>query len=136
MDYSNIIIDSSVWIALFSKEDSCHVKATQMGFRDLYLVEQTMPDIVFYETITVLKNKKNTPAANQFTEYTTKVSHITIRLFYEYNREVLKLFNSPVAEGLSYVDTLLLYLSRDYHILTFDDNLKAKIRKYGGLLVK
>ena len=64
MDYSNIIIDSSVWIALFNKEDNCHVKATQMGFRDLYLEEQTMPDIVFYETITVLKNKKNTPAAN------------------------------------------------------------------------
>lgn len=134
MEYKNIIIDSSVWIAYLSTKDSGHNKA--IGFEYLYLQEQTIPDIVFYETITVLKNKKLTDVMNHFMNYATNESQITIRLFYEYNREVLKLFNSPVAEGLSYVDTLLLYLSRDYHILTFDDNLKARIRKYGGLLVK
>ncbi len=135
MEYNNIIIDSSVWLAFFNKKDTCHNKA--LSYTSLIFQEQTMPDIVFYESITVLKNKlKQDPLLDQFIRYATESAQLTIRLFYEYNREVLKLFNSPVAEGLSYVDSLLLYLSRDYHILTFDESLKARIKKYGGLLVK
>lgn len=135
MEYNNIIIDTSVWVAYLSGADSSHQRA--LAFSDLYIQEQTIPDIVFYETMTVLKNKLGkTSLIENFTNYAIQEPHITIRLFYEYNREVLKLFNSPIAEGLSYVDTLLLYLSRDYHILTFDEKLKDRIKKFGGLLVK
>ena len=135
MEYKNIIIDSSVWIAYLREVDTNHQKA--LAFEHLYALEQTIPDIVFYETLTVLKNKRNNiDAYNNFIQFATTSPYVTIRLFYEYNREVLKLFSSPVAEGLSYVDTLLLYLSRDYYILTFDDRLRERIKEYKGLLIE
>lgn len=133
MEYNNFIIDSGVWIASLNEDDSNHKKA--LLFDPLYVREQTIPDIVFYEVLTVLKNKKLNDPMNMFIEYTTKESCVGIRLFYEYNREVLKLFSSPIAEGLSYVDTLLLYLSRNYYILTFDERLQKRIKEFGGLLI-
>lgn len=134
MEYKNVLVDSSVWYAFFSEDDSNHEKA--LIFKDLYFQEQIMPDIVFYETVTVLKRKAARQALDQFIFYATEAMQITIRLFYEYNSEVLKLFHSESAQGLSYVDSLLLYLSKEYHILTFDEELKKLINQFGGKYVK
>lgn len=134
MEYKNIIVDSSVWYAFFSEDDSNHEKA--LIFKDLYFQEQTMPDIVFYETMTVLKRKAARQALDKFIFYSTESMQITIRLFYEYNREVLRLFYSESAQGLSYVDSLLLYLSKEYYILTFDTELMNRIKESGGKYVK
>lgn len=135
MDYKKIIIDSSVWISAFNKEDSNHKKA--LAFASSYEEEQWMPDIVFYEVLTVLKNKiKDTSLVDEFVQYATTNGNILIRLFYEYNSEVLKTFIHETSARLSYVDSLLVYLSRDFKILTFDDNLKTQIRNIGGGLVE
>lgn len=134
MEYKKIIIDTSVWVSLFNEEDSNYKKA--LKFKCVCFGEQTMPDLIFYETLTILKNKiKDVKLLNRFTEFTYNNLDVTIRLFYENNIDVLKLFLNEKKDGLSYVDTLLLFLSKEYHILTFDEDLKKKIREVGGKLI-
>lgn len=133
MEYKKTIIDTSVWVALFLKDDSNHTKS--LKYKDLFIQEQIMPDLIFYETLTVLRNKSkdNTPL-NLFIGLATENLDITIRLFYENNVDVLKLFINEDKGGLSYIDTLLLFLSKEYHILTFDEKLKKRIKQLGGKL--
>jgi predicted nucleic acid-binding protein len=134
MESKNIIVDSSVWISLFNHEDSNHKKA--ISFEEILLKEQIMPDLVFYESLTILKNKiKNNELLKEFNIFATDSLNVTIKLFYENNRDVLNLFIREYKDGLSYVDVLLLYLSNDYHILTFDEKLKKRIKECGGKLV-
>lgn len=57
---------------------------------------------------------------------------VTIRLFYEYNRMVAELMINSLYKHLSYIDTLLLYLSKTYTIVTFDKQLIQAIDLYGG----
>lgn len=136
MVYKDILIDSSVWAALYTATDSNHKKA--LTYNELYVQEQIVPDLVFYEVLTVLKNnfKQKSISLSNFRGYMTESSQIVIHLFYEHNKEVLKLFDSDIAKGLSYVDTLLLYLSKKYYILTFDKKLQKAITDFGGMLVK
>lgn len=133
MESKKIIADANVWIALFNKDDSIHQKSFR--YKDLLTIEQIMPDLIFYETLTILRNKckDNTPL-DLFIDFATDNKYLTIRLFYENNIDVLKLFIKEKKGGLSYVDTLLLFLSREYHILTFDEVLKKRIKEHGGKL--
>lgn len=134
MEYKKIIIDTSVWVSLFNEEDSNYKKA--LRYKSVCFGEQTMPDLIFYETLTILKNKiKDVKLLNKFSEFTYNNLDVTIRLFYENNIDVLKLFLNEKKDGLSYVDTLLLFLSKEYHILTFDEDLKKRIKQSGGKLI-
>lgn len=135
MEYKKIIIDSSVIISFFNEEDSNHKKSLQ--YTDHFKEEQWMPDIVFYEVLSVLKTKtKNKQALEEFIAYATESRQVTIRLFYEYNRDVLRTFTHETSGKLSYTDALLVHLSRTCKILTFDEELKKQIRKYEGRLVE
>lgn len=135
MEYKNIIIDTSVWVALLIKSDSNHPKT--LKYKKMFIQEQTMPDLIFYETLTVLRNKsKDDYPIQMFIGFTTENIDMTIRLFYEDNRDVLKMFINEQKDGLSYIDALLLFLSKEYHILTFDEKLKKRIKEVGGKLVK
>ncbi len=133
MKSKKIIIDTSVWIAMLIKSDSNHAKS--LKYKSLIMLEQIMPDLIFYETLTVLRNKsKDNNTLNLFIGFTNENTDMTIRLFYENNRDVLKLFVNEHKDSLSYIDTLLLFLSREYHILTFDEKLKKRIKESGGKL--
>jgi predicted nucleic acid-binding protein len=134
MESKKIIIDTSVWIAMLIKSDSNHAKS--LKYKSIIMLEQIMPDLIFYETLTVLRNKsKDNNMLNLFIGFTNENTDMTIRLFYENNVDVLKLFVNEHKDGLSYIDTLLLFLSREYHILTFDEKLKKRIKESGGKLV-
>lgn len=134
MEYKNIIADTNIWVAYFNKDDSDHLKT--LKYEDLLMQDQTMPDLIFYETLTVLRNKSKTSfPLDAFVDYSTKSIQIIIKLFYENNRDVLNLFIREHKDGLSYIDILLLYLSKEYHILTFDEKLKKRIKETGGKLV-
>lgn len=134
MESKNIIIDTNVWVSFFNEEDSNHAKS--LKYKDLYFSEQTMPDLIFYESLTIFKNKvKNYTLLDRFKTFAAESRQVVIRLFYENNIDVLKLFINENKDGLSYVDALLLYLSKDYHILTFDENLRKRIKESGGKLI-
>lgn len=135
MENKKIIVDSSVWISLLNDKDSKYSYASK--YNPILTQEQWMPDIVFYEVLSVLKNKvSNKVLLENFIEFATESSNVVIRLFYENNREVLKIFTNEVTGTLSYVDSLLVYLSHEYEILTFDQDLKKEIKKVGGKLVE
>lgn len=134
MEYKKIIIDTNVWVSLFNEQDSNYQKA--LALKSICFGEQTIPDLIFYETLTILKNKiKDIKLLNRFTGFAHENLDVTIRLFYENNVDVLKLFLNEKKDGLSYVDSLLLFLSKEYHILTFDQDLKKRIKEYGGKLI-
>jgi predicted nucleic acid-binding protein len=133
MEYKNTIIDTNIWVSFFNEEDENHNKTR--SFQHLFFNEQIIPDLVFYETLTVLKNKvKDNIILDKFKNFATESEQVTIKLFYENNRDVLNLFIREKKGGLSYVDTLLLYLSKEYYILTFDKELTKRIKESGGLL--
>jgi predicted nucleic acid-binding protein len=135
MEYKRIIIDSSVWIAAFNEEDSNYKKV--LKYKDYFEEEQWMPDIVFYEVLSVLKTKiKKKESLDKFIIYAKENGNISIRLFYEDNKDVLRTFTHETSGKLSYVDALLVHLSRKYHILTFDEDVKKQIQKYEGFLIE
>lgn len=135
MVYNNkTIIDTNIWIAYFNESDHDHKKS--LVYKEICFSEQTMPDLVFYETLTILKNKvKDAILLNRFNTFATQNLDITIQLFYEHNAEILNMFINDNKDGLSYTDTLLLYLSKEYSILTFDTKLQKRIKEYGGKLI-
>lgn len=134
MEYKKIIIDSSVIISFFNEEDGNHKKALQ--YTNCFKEEQWMPDIVFYEVLSVLKTKtKNKHVLEEFIAYATESRQVTIRLFYEDNKDVLRTFTHETSGKLSYTDALLVHLSRTYKVLTFDEELKKQIKKYEGGLI-
>ncbi len=128
---NNIIIDSNIWISYFSNIDSNHTKAKNI-LETFSCDYQIMPDLVFYEVITVLKNKSSFENSMMFIDFIKNNKDITIQLFYEQNREVLDLSGNKEFVNLSYVDTLLLYLSKTHTIVTFDKQLIEAIDLYGG----
>ena len=94
------------------------------------------PKVHIRQVAQILKNKiKNTDLLREFNIFATDSLNITIKLFYENNRDILNLFIREYKDGLSYVDVLLLYLSNNYHILTFDEKLRKRIKESGGKLV-
>jgi predicted nucleic acid-binding protein len=134
MESRKIIADTNIWVALFNQHDSDHKNVIK--YVDLLGGEQIMPDLIFYETLTVLRNKsQNNNPLETFIDFTTKAKLVTIRLFFENNSDVLNLFVDEHKDGLSYIDTLLLFLSKEYHILTFDHKLKKRIKESGGKLI-
>lgn len=135
MEYKKIIIDSSVIVSFFNKDDGNFKKA--LKYNEYFKMDQWMPDIVFYESLTVLKTKiKNKECLDRFIAYATESSQVMIRLFYEDNKDVLRTFTHDTSGKLSYVDALLVHLSRKYQVLTFDEDLKKEIRKYEGSLIE
>lgn len=126
------ILDTNVWVSFFDEDDSNNKKAESILKSLSKEKEQIMPDLVFYETLTVLKIKTNLQLSKDFMDSVKDNRDVTIRLFYEYNRIVANLMINPIYTHLSYVDTLLLYLSKTYTIITFDKQLIQAIDVYGG----
>jgi predicted nucleic acid-binding protein len=127
-----VILDTSVWISLFRESDINHDKAKRVIIKESKNKEQIMPDLIFYETITVLRNKSTIEKSILFMDFAKDNNDITIKLFYENNRDIAKLAYDQGFSKLSYVDLLLLYLSKQYTIVTFDKELSKAIELYGG----
>ena len=130
MDYKDIIIDSNIWISLFNDKDINHKKSKDIVNNFSYY--QVMPDLIFYEVITVLKLKSNLNNALDFVDFVKNNKEITVKLFYENNRDLTWLLYDERFKNLSYTDMLLLYLSRTHTIITFDKDLIKNIKLING----
>lgn len=123
------ILDTSVWIALFHKEDSQHKKALALTTK---LKEIVVPEYVILEVCTVLRAKAGGGVAEQFLEYALNSDNVTVlysdsKLF----GGTTKLFQHTHSKKLSFVDTALLYLSRTHDVVTFDKELARAIERNG-----
>jgi len=133
MESRDVIIDTNVWVSIFNDKDINHLKSKKII--EKYSYYQIMPDLIFYETITVLKVKSTLENALSFVDFAKDNQDITIKIYYENNRDLLGLINDKRFKELSYTDILLLYLSRKNTIITFDKDLIKNIKLLGGKVV-
>ncbi|MBI4093597.1 type II toxin-antitoxin system VapC family toxin [Candidatus Kaiserbacteria bacterium] len=123
---TSVILDSSVWIAFLYREDSQHEKAKkvlQASRKD----EIVIPEYVLIEVASTLKRKRYEREAKKFVAeavvgeehaflHAATLAHETADLFCARN------------DKLSFVDTALLVLSRQYRVITFDAALRRALR--------
>ena len=102
------IVDSSVWIALFSDNDVHHVKAVE-AIESIDNARITMPYGVILETATVLSRKESKERANKLVEYVQANPQITVTS--PFVSEDVRIFLEE-RNSLSFVDALLKYLAR------------------------
>ncbi len=121
-----VIIDSSVWVAFFNKNDSQHDKAKKI-FNGLKL-KVILPEYVFIEVSTILLMKAGKKIAEKFIEIAQDNSDVEIYLSNgDLFLDTVRLFKNSAQKKLSFVDISLLFLSESYKIITFDKNLQKAI---------
>ncbi len=120
-----MVIDSNVWVALYDKADSQHVKAIDLSTS---FVEVVFPEYVILETCTVLLTKAGKDVAEQFLAYILDSAEVTILYSSpEFFHATAQLFRLPTSKKLSFVDVSLLMLSEFHEVITFDKNLARVI---------
>jgi predicted nucleic acid-binding protein len=123
-----IIFDSNIWIAFFHQSDQTHQKAVAI-FKEVGMEKVILTEYVLLETATVLKQRGGHALVLDFLQTVYKSGTVEIlssSFFYE---ETMILFESLQEKHLSFVDVSLLYLSREYTVLTFDRHLKRLMKK-------
>lgn len=121
-----IILDSCILVALIHIPDSQHEKAVEL-FKNLQ-EPICIPEYVAMETVTVLQNKKNKKAANEFLTLLSKESNLysflpsSPSLF----QKAKKIF-AEQEKNLSFVDCTLVALASEYQVITFDEALEKAI---------
>ena len=122
---TSIILDSSVWIAFFKQDDSQHQKAEGV-LAQAPSAQVVVPEYVLVEVATALKQRGYQTAAKEFV---AMVMHEGRSIFLPSDalaRETSTCFCER-SDKLSFTDTALLTLSREYRIITFDKALARAI---------
>ena len=120
LDGRGVILDSSVWVAFLHDGDSQHAAAQKILAR--IGDEIIVPEYILVEVATILKRRKGAHEAQRFVRRVLReqiesflpadlLAYETAELFCERN------------DTLSFTDTALLILSREYRIITFDKAL-------------
>ena len=123
-----IILDSNVWISFLDKNDNQHKKAKKII--DKIDCDIVVPEYVIIEVCTVLLKKTNKKIANGFIEIAFNNQNTEILFCDEYffNNVVDNFINLDGCK-LSFIDIAILYLSKNYKVITFDKNLEKAIKK-------
>lgn len=124
-----MIADSSALIAYFRKQDVFHAIAVEMMES---LDSLTVPDHILAETLTVLKIKEGAAIAIVCADFLTNSSTISLRPTHPSEFEATLGYFSKNRNNLSFIDTLLVILSKKENqpIMTFDKELQ-NIMKMG-----
>ncbi len=125
---SNTIVDTSVLVASFNEKDALHKRAVKA--MDECPKPFIIHEYVLLETATVLMSRVDKQAADAFlhnalTNADSTVLHSSIPTFLL----AIKSFIGNKTKQLSFTDSALLALSKEYAILTFDDALNRAIKK-------
>ena len=123
-----VIFDSSVWIAYMKEADTQHAKAINI-FEATAERKIIVPEYVALEVSSVLAARVTRVLANNFLEIISDNSDIEIlysdRAFFI---KTATLFRTSLTDKLSFADTALLNLSRQYEVITFDTDLDKAIK--------
>ena len=120
-----MIIDSSVWIALYNKADNQHAKAMSISAT---FANVALPEYVFLETCTLLLAKAGRDVAELFLAYALDSADVTVlHSSPEFFQATTSLFRHLTNKNLSFVDVSLLVLSESYEVITFDKALARAI---------
>ncbi len=118
-----MMIDSSIWVALFDKNDSCHAEAVKL-MENLNSKFIKLINHVYAEVLTVLKNKKLNNECQKFINFLS-ITKIKINFSNE-NSFTLANFLFFQFKKLSFADCLLISMSNlnNTELMTFDKALK------------
>lgn len=123
-----IILDSNVWISFLDKNDSQHKKAEKII--EKINCDIVVPEYVVIEVCTVLLRKTDKKTADAFIEIAFNNQNIKILFSNEHFFNLfVGNFKNVQNKNLSFIDTVLLYLSKTYEVITFDKDLKKMIDK-------
>lgn len=122
------ILDSSVIISIFRKQEKNHKKALRIFMSDEKFL---IPDYAIAEILTVLKIKEGLETANKCYDFISNTKDMEI-IPIEWNifEKTAKYFSAN-KNKLSFVDTALLMLSKENKIelMTFDKDLQKTLQK-------
>lgn len=121
------IIDSNVWISFFNKDDINNKKArellTKLMESDIYLT-----DYIIVEVVTILLFKAWKDIADSFVDFAN--NSINVKIIYSsqvlFDR-YLDFFKFNNFLKLSFVDQTLVFLSKDFDIISFDRDLNKEL---------
>ena len=120
------ILDSNVWIAFLNESDSQHKKAEKVF--NVILLPIGMPEYIIAEVASVLAMRASKTIADKFIDIALDNQDIQIifssRSFFT---GAMESFKNSKQKQLSFVDSVLLYLSQNHEIITFDENLRKAI---------
>jgi len=122
MATKEIIFDSNVWIGYFNTDDSTHEQALKI-FSKHAKDTVVVTEYVLLEVTTVLKQKIGASATNIFLKTLLQTATIKLLPSSQFFTETLALFLESEENNLSFIDMSLVYLSRDFLIITFDGKL-------------
>ncbi|MFH1218220.1 MAG: PIN domain-containing protein [Candidatus Peregrinibacteria bacterium] len=122
------ILDTSIWVALINKSDTCYEKAKKIA-KETNLEELEIFDYTYIETLTVLRNKVSETACNNFLNFVKDYQkNITLS-----NEEIFSLANAFFFQDktLSFTDCLLIATAKinSAKLLTFDKALEKAWNK-------
>lgn len=122
------VLDSNIWIASFDNSDSTHKQSLEL-FKQLSIDDILLTEYIILEVTTILKQNKSSKIANKFIQRVTDLN-ISLLKSKDFYQKTLSLFQSLEENKLSFVDTSLLYLSKEYEIKTFDKNLQKALKNF------
>ena len=122
-----IILDSSVWVAFFNKEDSQHKKAVQTLKK--YRRGLLVTEYILLETSSVLCIRADKTTADKFLKMMMNNRDIKIMPAGKYFlNKVVKEFLIYKEKFLSFTDVSLMHLAKQHEIITFDKKLAKAIK--------
>lgn len=118
-----ITIDSSIWVALFDENDSCHEEAIKI-IENLNSASINLIEHIYAEVLTVLRNKKLTNECQKFIDF-LKAVKIKIK-FLNKNSFTLANFLFFQFKKLSFTDCFLMSTAvlEKAQLMTFDKAIK------------
>jgi predicted nucleic acid-binding protein len=125
---SSTIVDTNVLVASFNEKDALHKRAVKA--MDECPKPFILHEYILVETATVLMNRMDKQAANEFLHKALTNADTALMYSSEFAfTQAMKSFIANKTKQLSFVDSTLLDLSKRYSILTFDESLNRAIKK-------
>ncbi len=121
------VIDTCVWVSAFNEYETDHIKAQNI----LADTEKNIviTDGLLSEILTVFKLRCSKKSLHRLIEILEKDARIILIRNAELFDSVYDYFIHTLSNKLSFVDTTLLMLAKEYEVITFDKELKKEIQK-------
>jgi len=127
MEFERFVIDSNVFVALYSKADSHHKEAYKV-FRELESKALIVHPYVIQETATVLAYKLGQKAAVKFLNDIEDAANIVVPLI-DIRKEMASFIS--IKKKISFTDAVLVGLAKTMSakLITFDSQMLALFKK-------
>ena len=128
MVFPVMILDTSFLVSFFRQHDENHKKAVEIASKN-DKEEKLLPELIYFETLTVINYKEGIAAAKEVNEYLVANQHIRLYAFSDEEKQEMLAEFFAQEKQLSVEDASVVYLARKTgsKTLSFDDRLVRAI---------